>query len=331
MGIRVAINGFGRIGRALARVLLDKKDFELIAINDIMPLQNAAYLFEYDSVHGQNKNIIRYENDTLLVNDKKIKYFNFSDPNRLNFEADIVFECSGLFLTKEDVKHHLEKDCKKVIISAPANDDTPTYVMGINHINYKGEDIISNASCTTNCLAPIAMILDKYFGIEKGFITTVHSYTYDQNLLDNFHKKDIRRSRAAAINLVPTSTGAAKAIGKVLPNLQGKLDGRSVRVPVADVSLLDFDVLLSKKTTKEEINALFKKYSQNDLKGILGVDENYKVSQDFIDDPHSSVVALDLTQVIDGNFVKIMSWYDNEWGYANRLAEMAKYIMSVKS
>ncbi|WP_281951487.1 type I glyceraldehyde-3-phosphate dehydrogenase [Nitrosophilus kaiyonis] len=330
MGINVAINGFGRIGRALARNILNDNTLNLIAINDIMPVQNAAYLLHYDSVHSKFNEKVDFDDKNLYINDKKIKFFNEKDPKNLHFEADIVFECSGLFLSKLDTKHHLEKNAKKVIISAPANDDTPTYVLGVNHNEYKGENIISNASCTTNCLAPIAKILDKHFGIEKGFITTVHSYTYDQNLLDNSHRKDLRRSRAAAINLIPTTTGAAKAIDKVLPNLRGKLDGRSVRVPVADVSLLDFDVVLSKKTTKDEINELFLHYSQNELKGILGIDEEFRVSQDFINDSHSCIVALDLTQIIDGNFVKIMSWYDNEWGYANRLVDMAKYI-SIKS
>lgn len=332
MAIKVAINGFGRIGRSVARVILEKNDVELVGINDIMPIQSAAYLLKYDSVHNSFKKNITFDNNYLIVNDKKIRFYNEQNPQNLVFaDADVVLECSGLFLTTDEVKHHLQKGVKKVIISAPANDDTPTFVLGVNHDKYNGETIISNASCTTNCLAPIAKILDDHFGIEKGLITTVHSYTNDQNLLDNFHKRDIRRSRAAAINMIPTTTGAAKAIGKVLPKLEGKLDGRSVRVPVPNVSLLDFDVVLSKKTSKEEINELFLKYSENDLKGILAVDKDFKVSLDFINNPYSSTVALDLTQVIGGNFVKIMSWYDNEWGYANRLVEMAKFIMRVKS
>ena len=327
MAIKIAINGFGRIGRSVARVILERDGVELVAINDIIPLQSAAYLLKYDSVHNFFEKNITFSNDCLIVNDKKIRFYNEENPKNLIFsDVDVVLECSGLFLTSGEVEHHLQKGVKKVIISAPAKDNTPTFVMGVNHERYNGENIISNASCTTNCLAPIAKILDDHFGIEKGLITTVHSYTNDQNLLDNFHKRDIRRSRAAAINMIPTTTGAAKAIGKVLPKLEGRLDGRSVRVPVPNVSLLDFDVVLSKKTSKEEINELFLKYCEDELKGILAVDKDFKVSEDFINNPYSSTVALDLTQVIDGNFAKIMSWYDNEWGYANRLVDMAIWI-----
>ena len=327
MAIKVAINGFGHIGRSVARVILEKNGVELVGINDIIPVQSAAYLLKYDSVHSLFKKDITFDDNYLIVNGKKIRFYNEPNPQNLFFaDADVVLECSGLFLTTDEVKHHLQKGVKKVIISAPANDNTPTFVLGVNHKEYKGEKIISNASCTTNCLAPIAKILDKHFGIEKGLITTIHSYTNDQNLLDNFHKKDIRRSRAAAVNLIPTTTGAAKAIGKVLPKLRGKLDGRSVRVPVPNVSLLDFDAVLSKKTSKEEINELFIKYAKDELKGILAIDKDYKVSQDFISSPASSTVALDLTQVIEGDLVKVMSWYDNEWGYANRLVEMAVWV-----
>jgi len=327
LAIKIAINGFGRIGRSVARVILERDGVELVAINDIIPLQSAAYLLKYDSVHNFFEKNITFSNDCLIVNDKKIRFYNEENPKNLIFsDVDVVLECSGLFLTSGEVEHHLQKGVKKVIISAPAKDNTPTFVMGVNHERYNGENIISNASCTTNCLAPIAKILDDHFGIEKGLITTVHSYTNDQNLLDNFHKRDIRRSRAAAINMIPTTTGAAKAIGKVLPKLEGRLDGRSVRVPVPNVSLLDFDVVLSKKTSKEEINELFLKYCEDELKGILAVDKDFKVSEDFINNPYSSTVALDLTQVIDGNFAKIMSWYDNEWGYANRLVDMAIWI-----
>ncbi|WP_187647325.1 type I glyceraldehyde-3-phosphate dehydrogenase [Nitrosophilus labii] len=329
MAIKIAINGFGRIGRSVARVILKDKDVELAAINDIIPVKSAAYLLKHDTVHSGLEKEIRFDEKNLIIDDKKIPFFNESDPQNLDFAksgADVVLECSGLFLTSDEVKHHIKKGIKKVIISAPANDDTSTYVLGVNADEYKGESIISNASCTTNCLAPIAKILDKHFGIEKGNITTIHSYTNDQNLLDNFHKRDPRRSRAAAVNMIPTTTGAAKAIGRVLPKLNGKLDGRSVRVPVPNVSLLDFDVILSKNVSKEEVNELFKIYSQNDMNGILGIDEEFRVSGDFLNCSYSSVVALDLTQVVDGNLLKVMSWYDNEWGYANRLVEMAKYI-----
>ncbi len=330
MAIKIAINGFGRIGRSVARVILKDKDVELAAINDIIPVKSAAYLLKHDTVHSSLEEEIRFDEKNLIIANKKIPFFNESDPKNLDFAkagADVVLECSGLFLTSNEVKHHIKKGIKKVIISAPANDDTSTYVLGVNADKYKGESIISNASCTTNCLAPIAKILDKHFGIEKGIITTIHSYTNDQNLLDNFHKRDPRRSRAAAVNMIPTTTGAAKAIGRVLPKLNGKLDGRSVRIPLPNVSLLDFDVVLSKNVSKEEVNELFKVYFQNELSGILGIDEEFRVSGDFLNCSYSSVVALDLTQVVDGNLLKVMSWYDNEWGYANRLIEMAKYIL----
>ena len=329
MAIKIAINGFGRIGRAVFRVALSKDYIKIVAINDIIKPKDAAYLIKYDSAHGVLNKDVDFDENSLIIDGKKIPFLNEPNPKNIDFSkygADIVLECTGLFLTKNDVVSHIQKGVKKVIFSAPANDDTPTFVLGVNEKDYKGEKIISNASCTTNCLAPVAMILDKHFGIEKGIITTIHSYTYDQNLLDNFHKKDPRRSRAAALNIIPTTTHAAKAIGKVLPSLDKKLDGRSVRVPVGDVSLLDFDVVLKKDATKEEINSLFREYAAKELKGILGVDEEFRVSSDFLNCPLSSVVALDLTQVIDGNFLKVMCWYDNEWGYANRLVEMAKFI-----
>lgn len=330
MAIRVAINGFGRIGRAVARVILDHKDIELVAINDIIPIKDAAYLLKFDSVHYALEKDIEFDSNNLFINKKRVAFFNEKDPVNLDFStigADVVLECSGLFLTTKEVEHHIKKGVKRVIISAPATDDTPTYVLGVNANKYMGEKIISNGSCTTNSLAPVAKILDTHLGIKKGTITTIHSYTYDQNLLDNFHKKDPRRSRAAAINIIPTTTGAAKAIGKVLPSLEKKLDGRSVRVPVADVSLLDLNLLISKRVEKDEVNRLFIEYSKGSLRGILGIDNDFRVSQDFIGCSFSSVVALDLTQVIDGDFLKVMCWYDNEWGYANRLVEMAKYIL----
>lgn len=328
MAIKVAINGFGRIGRAVFRAA-SNLGVEVAAVNDIIPPKEAAYLLRFDTAHGAYDKRVDFDRENLIVEDKKIPFLNEPNPKNLDFskyEADVVLECTGLFLTKREVFHHIEKGAKRVIISAPANDDTPTYVLGVNEKEYKKEDVISNASCTTNCLAPIAKILDENFGIKKGVITTIHSYTYDQNLLDNFHRRDPRRSRAAAQNLIPTTTGAAKAIGRVLPNLEGKLDGRSVRVPVVDVSLLDFNMVLKRGTTKEEVNSLFKEYAKNELRGILGVDEEFRVSSDFLNCSYSSVAALDLTQVVDGNFLKVMSWYDNEWGYANRLVEMAKFI-----
>ena len=241
--------------------------------------------------------------------------------------ADVVLECTGRFLTREAARVHLENGVGKVLFSAPAQDEgTPHFVMGVNETRYAGERILSNASCTTNCLAPIARILDETFGIEKGLMTTIHSYTNDQNILDVAHEKDIRRSRAAAVNMIPTTTGAAKAIDRVLPNLRGKLHGRSVRVPVPDVSMLDLDVVLGRDTTAEELAELFKSHADGALRGILHVDTRRRVSQDFVGSPFSAIVAEDLLQVIGGNLVKIMAWYDNEWGYSNRLVDMAVHI-----
>ncbi len=332
MGIRVAVNGFGRIGRSLARVLLKREDIDLVAVNDLAPVEQAAYLLSFDSVHGRFEGSVEYEEGRLIVDSVEIAYSNSTDPMELDFAslgADVVIECTGRFLTSKEVEHHIKKGVKRVIISAPAKDDTPTFVLGVNEGEYAGEKIISNASCTTNCLAPVAKILNERFGIQKGLITTVHSYTYDQNLLDNSHRRDLRRARAAALNMVPTTTGAARAIERVLPALKGKLDGRSVRVPVADVSLLDFDVLLSRRTTPQELRSLLGEYASGSMRGILGIDRNFGVSGDFIGSAYSCVVAEDLIQVVEGDMVKIMCWYDNEWGYANRLADMAKYITTV--
>jgi len=319
--IRVAINGFGRIGRAIARVIFSRDDMELVAINDLEKKEDLEYLLKYDSTHGRCDN----------CNLENVKIFNEIDNQNINFgEVDVVFECTGRNLTTEKVSHHLKKGVKKVIISAPSEDDTPTYVLGVNSDKYKDEDIISNASCTTNCLGPIAKILEEHFGIKKGLMTTIHSYTNDQKILDVKHKRDIRRGRSAGINMIPTTTGAAKAMYKVLPSLKGKLHGQSVRVPVTDVSIVDFNVELNKKTTTQELQKLFISYSQNELKGILGIDNQKLVSSDILENSYSSNVLLDFIQVVDGNMIKIMSWYDNEWGYSNRMCDMAKYILDFK-
>ncbi|MGP1450649.1 MAG: type I glyceraldehyde-3-phosphate dehydrogenase [Wolinella sp.] len=328
MGIlRVAINGFGRIGRCVARIISERRDVELVAVNDLASPEILAYLLRHDSVHGAFGDSIKFKNGILEVDGRSIRLLNEREPSKLDFgEVDVVIESTGLFLTEESTHHHLANGAKKVIISAPAKDSTPTYVMGVNHVQYRGESIISNASCTTNCLAPVAMLLDEAFGIEKGIMTTIHAYTNDQNILDTAHRSDFRRSRAAAINMIPTTTGAAKALSLVLPNLKGKLHGHSVRVPTPDVSMVDLNVKLAQKTTTESINALFLEASQSRLSGILGVDSDYGVSLDFQGDPRSSIVAQDLTFVIDGDMAKIMAWYDNEWGYSNRLIDMANYI-----
>jgi glyceraldehyde 3-phosphate dehydrogenase len=330
MALKVAINGFGRIGRSVARIIANRDDVELVAINDTASLDVMKQLLKYDSVHGIfNKDVNIIDENYLQIGDTKVKIFSDREPKNLdfaNYGVEVVLECTGVFLTRDKAQIHIDNGIKKVIFSAPAKDDTPTFVLGVNEEKYNGENIISNASCTTNCLGPIAKLLDDAFKIEKGLMTTIHSYTNDQNILDVKHKKDMRRARAAAVNMIPTTTGAAKAIGLVLPHLKGKLHGQSVRVPTPNVSMVDLNVLVKKDTTKEEINQLFLEKSQNELKNLIECDNEYRVSQDFQTNPHSSIVALDLTQAICGNMIKVMAWYDNEWGYSNRLVEMALYI-----
>ena len=322
--MKVAINGFGRIGRSITRVIANRDDLELVAINDLEDEISLYYLLKYDSIHGVCKRV-EYHNG-LYINGKKIKVLNEVDNSKLEFgEVDVVFECTGKNLTTNKVKHHLKKGAKRVIISAPSEDQTPTYVLGVNHHNYKGEKIISNASCTTNCLGPIALILEKHFGIKKGLMTTIHSYTNDQRILDVKHSRDIRRGRSAAVNMIPTSTGAAKAMHKVIPSLKGKLHGQSIRVPISDVSIVDFNVELNTSPTKKELEELFIYYSQTTLKGILAIQNSHLVSSDILENSYSSNVMLDKITIID-NMVKIMSWYDNEWGYSNRMCDMAIFI-----
>lgn len=333
MALKVAINGFGRIGRALARLIAKRNDVELVAVNDMASTVMMHYLLQNDSVHGGFDSTLELIDDsTLLIGTDLVSIFCEKNPEHLDFGAlqvDVVFECSGLFLTRDSVAHHLSKGVKKVILSAPTQDSTiPTFVLGVNHHLYKGEEIISNASCTTNCLGPIARILDEEFGIQKGLMTTVHAYTNGQAIIDSAHGSDMRRSRAAALNMVPTTTGAAKAISLVLPNLEGKLHGQSVRVPTADVSMVDLNVLIGCRTTKDELSAVFKRYASGSMKGLLEIDERYRVSQDFVGSCYSATIADDLLQVIDGDMIKVMAWYDNEWGYSNRLVEMALFITS---
>ncbi|MFA6760587.1 MAG: type I glyceraldehyde-3-phosphate dehydrogenase [Sulfuricurvum sp.] len=330
MALKIAINGFGRIGRCVARIVASRSDVELVAINDMASMDMILYLLKYDSVHGTfGSEVEQVDEHHISIDGKKIRVFNDRDPKNLDFAgcgADMVLECTGVFLSQKDAKVHIDKGVKKVLFSAPAKDDTPTFVIGVNEHLYAGENIVSNASCTTNCLGPVAKVLDDAFGIEKGLMTTIHAYTNDQNILDVKHSKDRRRARAGAINMIPTTTGAAKAIGLVLPQLVGKLHGQSVRVPTPNVSMVDLNVLVGKNTTKDEVNEVFIKASQTALKGILLVDEDMRVSQDFVGCDYSSIVAKDLTQVIDGNMVKVMAWYDNEWGYSMRLVDMAVYI-----
>ncbi|MDD2828244.1 MAG: type I glyceraldehyde-3-phosphate dehydrogenase [Sulfuricurvum sp.] len=334
MALKVAINGFGRIGRSLTRLIATRDDIELVAINDMASTTMMHYLLQNDSVHGAFEYNLEYiDENSLLIGSDRVQIVCEKNPENLNFAllgAEVVFECSGLFLTRDTVSHHLGKGVKKVILSAPTQDATiPTYVLGVNHHLYDGENILSNASCTTNCLGPIARILDEEFGIQKGLMTTIHAYTNGQAIIDSAHGTDMRRSRAAALNMVPTTTGAAKAISLVLPALEGKLHGQSVRVPTADVSMVDLNVLIGRQTTKEELSQLFKRYAETTLKGILEIDERYRVSQDFVGSCYSATIADDLIQVIDGDMIKIMAWYDNEWGYSNRLIEMALFISKV--
>lgn len=330
MALKVAINGFGRIGRCVARIIANRDDVELVAINDTADRAMTKQLLQYDSVHGVfNQKVEILDGDKMAIGSQIIQLFSTRDPKELPFAAlgaDVVLECTGSMLTQEKAQPFIDSGIKKVVMSAPAKDDTPTFVLGVNEHTYAGQKIISNASCTTNCLGPVAKILDDAFGIQKGLMTTIHAYTNDQNILDVKHSKDLRRARAAAVNMIPTTTGAAKAIGLVLPHLQGKLHGQSVRVPTPNVSMVDLNVLVSKSTTKEEINALLKEKAQKELTGILAIDESYRVSQDFQTSSFSSIVATDLTQVIDGDMVKIMSWYDNEWGYSARLVDMALHV-----
>ncbi len=331
MAIKVAITGFGRIGRCVARILEDRDDIELVVVNDTTNRDMTKYLLKYDSVHGTFKGDVELlEDDYIQIGKSKVKFLNDRDPKNLDFAkygAEVLLECTGAFYTQEKSQSYIDKGIKKVLFSAPAKDEaTATFVIGVNEEEYKGEKIVSNASCTTNCLAPIVKVIDDAFGIDKGLVTTCHSYTNDQNILDVKHSKDPRRARAAAINMIPTSTGAAKAIALVMPHLKGKLNGQAIRVPTPNVSMIDLNVLVKKDTSKEEVNAVFKQMQNGKLKGIIEVDEDKRVSSDFIGSKISAIVAGDLTQVVDGNFVKVMAWYDNEWGYSCRLIDMAVHI-----
>ncbi|MGE4511433.1 MAG: type I glyceraldehyde-3-phosphate dehydrogenase, partial [Sulfurimonadaceae bacterium] len=308
MALKIAINGFGRIGRCVARIVATRDDVELVAINDMASMEMMVYLLQNDSVHGTFKSDVEIiDKDHIKIAGKSVKVFSDRDPKNLKFAdfgAEMVLECTGVFLTQESAQVHIDNGVNKVLFSAPAADkETPTFVIGVNEHLYEGQKIVSNASCTTNCLGPIAKVLDDAFGIEKGLMTTIHSYTNDQNILDVKHKKDKRRARAGAINMIPTTTGAAKAIGLVLPQLVGKLHGQSVRVPTPDVSMVDLNVLVKKNTTKEEVTAVFNQAAQTTHSGIILMDKEMRVSQDFIGCPYSSIVAEDLTQVIDGNMV----------------------------
>lgn len=329
MAIKVAINGFGRIGRCVARIIATRSDIELVAINDTAEASMLEYITKYDTVHGTFEGDVKVENGFLKMGKINAKLYSTRDAKELSFAkdcgAEIVLECTGAYLTQDKCQVHIDNGAKKVVMSAPAKDDTKTFVVGVNESTYNGEKIISNASCTTNCLGPIAKIIDDAFGIEKGLMTTIHSYTNDQNILDVKHKSDKRRARAGAANMIPTSTGAAKAMKLIMPQLDGKLHGQSVRVPTPNVSMVDVNFLIKEDTTKEEINALFTQKSK-ELSGIVAVDNDMLVSSDLIGNTNSTIIASDLTQVIGGNMIKVMSWYDNEWGYSARLVDLAIYV-----
>ncbi|WP_134496029.1 type I glyceraldehyde-3-phosphate dehydrogenase [Microvirga pakistanensis] len=328
MTVKVAINGFGRIGRNILRGIVEsgRKDIEVVAINDLGPVETNAHLLRFDSVHGRFPADVAVEGEFLVINGQRIRVTAIKDPATLphkDLGVDIAMECTGIFTSKDKASAHLAAGAKRVIVSAPADGADLTVVYGVNHDKLTKEHIvISNASCTTNCLAPVAKVLHETVGIEKGFMTTIHSYTNDQPTLDQMHK-DLYRARAAALNMIPTSTGAAKAVGLVLPELNGKLDGSSIRVPTPNVSVVDFKFLAGKSTTKEEINAAIKAAADGPLKGVLGYTDQPNVSSDFNHDPHSSVFHLDQTKVMEGNFVRVLSWYDNEWGFSNRMADTA--------
>ena len=332
MAIRVGINGFGRIGRNIFRAGVNNKEIEFIAVNDLpVPLEAHAYLLKYDSILGGFNGQVKVEGDSLNVNGKLLKILNYKDPAQIpwgDLGVDIVVESTGVFTDKEKAEVHITKGgAKKVIISAPAKNEDITIVLGVNQEKYDPlrHHVVSNASCTTNCLAPVAKVLLDRFGIKRGFMTTIHSYTNDQRVLDLAHK-DLRRSRAAALSMIPTSTGAAKAIGLVIPELKGKMDGVAIRVPTPNVSIVDLTCDLEKDTTKEEINATFKEYSQGKMKGILELCTEPLVSKDFTNNPKSSIVDAELTNVIDKRFAKVFSWYDNEWGYSNRVVDLCVFI-----
>ena len=329
--VKVGINGFGRIGRLTLRAALQEgTDLDFVAVNDLVDAKTLAHLFKYDSIHGVYRGEVRVEENNIIIDGKRIKVCSERNPADLPWKemgVDIAIESTGLFRKKEQAASHLEAGAKKVIITAPAKGDVPTIVMGVNEETYdpSRDDIVSNASCTTNCLVPMVKVLMDNFGIKHAVMTTIHSYTNDQVLLDGPHK-DLRRARAAALSMVPTTTGAAIAAGKVIPELEGKINGLAIRIPTPDVSLVDLVAELEKETTVEEVNLAFKEASQGNLKGILRYSEEPLVSHDFTTDSASAIVDADSTYVIKGRLVKVLGWYDNEWGYSCRVVDLAEYM-----
>ncbi|WP_137155964.1 type I glyceraldehyde-3-phosphate dehydrogenase [Rhizobium sp. FKL33] len=329
MAIKVSINGFGRIGRNVLRAIVEsgRTDIEVVSINDLGPVETNAHLLRYDSIHGRFPADVKVEGDAIIINGgKPIKVTAVKDPATLphaELGVDIAFECTGIFTSRDKAAAHLTAGAKRVIVSAPADGADLTVVYGVNHDKLtKDHLVISNASCTTNCLVPVVKVLNDLVGVDHGFMTTIHSYTNDQPSLDQMHK-DLYRARAAALSMIPTSTGAAKAVGLVLPELKGKLDGSSVRVPTPNVSVVDLKFVAKRNTTAQEINDAIKAAADGPLKGVLGYTEEPLVSRDFNHDSHSSIFAIDQTKVMEGNFVRILTWYDNEWGFSNRMCDTA--------
>lgn len=331
MAVRVAINGFGRIGRLVLRSIIehDRKDIEVVAINDLGPVETNAHLLQYDTVHGKLNEEVIVDGDMIRVGDRAFKCTAIRNPAELphgDMGVDIAFECTGIFASKEKAAAHLEAGAKRVLVSAPATNADKTIVYGVNHETLTADDlVVSNASCTTNCLSPVAKVLNDTVGIERGYMTTVHAYTGDQPTLDRMHK-DLYRARAAASSMIPTSTGAAKAVGLVLPELAGKLNGSAVRVPTPNVSMIDLVFDAGRETTVEEVNAAIQAAAEGPMKGVLGYSEKPLVSADFNHDPHSSTFAAEGTNVTDGTLVRVLSWYDNEWGFATRMSDTALHL-----
>ncbi|WP_279050229.1 type I glyceraldehyde-3-phosphate dehydrogenase [Alistipes indistinctus] len=330
--IKIGINGFGRIGRLVFRAAMAKDNVEVVGINDLISVEYMAYMLRYDTMHGQFKGTIEVKDGNLVVNGQSIRVTAEKDPANLKWNevgAEYVVESTGLFLTKEKAEAHIKAGAKRVVMSAPSKDDTPMFVMGVNNDTYKGEAIISNASCTTNCLAPIAKVLNDKFGMVEGLMTTVHSTTATQKTVDGPLMKDWRGGRAASGNIIPSSTGAAKAVGKVIPSLNGKLTGMSLRVPTLDVSVVDLTCTLAKDATYDEICAAMKAASEGELKGILGYTEDAVVSSDFLGDPRTSIFDAKAGIQLSPRFVKVVSWYDNEWGYSNKVLELIEYTSKI--
>lgn len=329
---KVGINGFGRIGRLVFRIVMESDDFEVVAINDLVELDYLAYLLKYDSTHGSFNGVVEVKNDQLVVNGRPIRVTAEKDPSKLNWDAvgaEYIVEATGLFLSSENAKAHLEAGAKKVVMTAPSKDDTPMFVMGVNHEEYTSDmDIVSNASCTTNCLAPIAKVLHDSFGIADGLMTTIHATTGTQNTVDGISKKDWRGGRGASQNIIPSSTGAAKAVGRVIPELNGKLTGMAFRVPTPNISVVDLTVNLIKPATYEEVKAAMKEASENGLKGVLGYTDELVVSSDFLGDSRTSIFDANAGISLTDTFVKVVSWYDNEWGYSAKILELMRHMKS---